>query len=168
MLSDYFVPWGGRSIAISVYVGYACLFGHIFHKTICPNQTSRKFLYLLLVVVTRSSSDDRYVLPVPVLRTTSCFHTIRHLWCTARLMADGCQREERRDGQSFNSLALPITVTDILGNKPRRTQRSLTVPLWRQTVRCARRAKSAILDYLVLFGPPTFHMFPLPMHAHHF
>jgi len=47
---------------------------------------------MLAMAEAGSSSDDRairYVLPV--LRITSYFHKIRHMWCTARLTAEGCQ-----------------------------------------------------------------------------
>jgi len=89
----------------------ACLSGHIFQKTICPNQTSRKFLYLLLVVVTRSSSDDRYVLPVPVLQMTSCFHIIKHMWVYGeaygrRMSAGGTQRWAELQLYSFAHLCV--------------------------------------------------------------
>jgi len=75
-LASYFTPVVVRSIVISVLVFlYVCLF-------VCPlaclkNYISKlnKILYVLTVVIARSSFDDSVVSYVlPVLWTTSCFH----------------------------------------------------------------------------------------------
>ena len=73
---DYFnsLPGGVRSNAMSVYV---CLSARTSKK---PHvQTSRNFLYILPVVVTRSSSDDNAICCVlPVLWMTSHLPIMGH------------------------------------------------------------------------------------------
>ena len=73
-------------------------------------QTTQNFLYMLPVAVARYSADDnaiRYVLPASWM--TSRFHITKHMLCTARLVAEGCQSAEgNAEGRSFSAETPPV------------------------------------------------------------
>jgi len=99
----------GRSIAISVL--YVCLSARIPEKA--PVQTSRNFLYMLPVQVTRSCSDDdgiRYVLPV--LWMTICFHVRRRAnrrtLCWSSWLGGGTSRRRRRAHGAKSAISITV------------------------------------------------------------
>ena len=63
--------------------------------SVCPSHISRrtcpKFTQFSASVAQSSSDDNAVCWVLPVLWSTSCFHITGHMWCTARLTAEGCQ-----------------------------------------------------------------------------
>ena len=99
-----------------------------------------------------SSSDDSTVHVLSILWMTSCFHIVGHMWCMARLVAEGCQSAGGNvDGQSFSASALPISLLPPTDWHPSAV--SLTahngVWLWSSTMHCARW--QSLLSSIALF-----------------